>query len=261
MSSKINRRRFLKYVGGGLVAVAAAGGGYYFYQNFVRRPSEWDYVVLGDSMGWYYPDYYAAHIEADLGVKVKLHNWAVGDQTSSGLLNLLRINEELRDTIREAKVVTLDFGINELEQAGMQYMGGICGGADNLDCVRETLKSLRANFEGIMDEILSLRSTSDAIIRAMNYYNSRVNSWKKDPGFWKDWKPIWDALNEHMVQAASEHNIPVARVYEAFNGPNGDEDPADKGYISPFGKCQFPPISDSDRPSGLTRINRPLGFQ
>jgi hypothetical protein len=37
--------------------------------------------------------------------------------------------------------------------------------------------------------------------------------------------------SSQAVEAASEHNIPVARVDLAWNGPNLDEDPVAKGYI------------------------------
>ena len=88
MSSNVNRRRFLKYAGAGLVAGAAAIGGYYFYQSSTPGsstpgPSGWTYVALGDSWtqspcGKSYVAYYADHIEADLGVKVRALNEGKG---------------------------------------------------------------------------------------------------------------------------------------------------------------------------------------
>lgn len=40
MSSKVDRRKFLKYIGAGLVAATAAGAGYYFYGKPGRPPSK-----------------------------------------------------------------------------------------------------------------------------------------------------------------------------------------------------------------------------
>jgi lysophospholipase L1-like esterase len=37
------------------------------------------------------------------------------------------------------------------------------------------------------------------------------------------------------VEIATQYGIPVARVYRDFNGPNGDQDPGDKGYIAADG--------------------------
>jgi lysophospholipase L1-like esterase len=45
--------------------------------------------------------------------------------------------------------------------------------------------------------------------------------------------------SRYRIKVAAEHGIPIARVYEAFNGRNGDEDPLRNGYV----------ITDSLHPS------------
>ena len=223
----------------------------------------WDYVALGDSVpagygvgGRSYVVYYAEHMEADLGVKVTVHNWGGGGLSSDGLLVMLRNNQELRNAISEAEVVTFEIGANDMKVPLQVYRFGSCGGADNLDCCRERLTSFRANFDAIIAEILSLRSTTDTIIRTMEYGYPWVNR-DKELGIYEDLKPCFvEAFSEHIVQAASEHNIPVARVYLAFNGPNGDEDPGDKGYMQ----------SDGEHPSEaghalIADLHRELGYE
>jgi hypothetical protein len=96
--------------------------------------------------------------------------------------------------------------------------------------MREALVLLNADTDAILAEILSLRSTSDTIIRAMTYYCFVINDGKKF-GYFEGLNPYWVAYNEYLVQAASAHDIPVARVDLAFNGPNLDEDPSDKGLV------------------------------
>jgi lysophospholipase L1-like esterase len=44
-----------------------------------------------------------------------------------------------------------------------------------------------------------------------------------------------DRWSQQIVEIATRYDIPVARVYRDFNGPNGDENPADKGYIAADG--------------------------
>ena len=174
---------------------------------------------------------YANHIEADLGVEVTLHSWCRPSHHSTQLLSLLRDNQELRSDLHEAEVVTFPVSVRYLRDPIRAYGDGTCGGPDNQECLREALTLYKKDVDAIIDEMLSLRSTSDTIIRSMTYYNWLVNDWK-ELGYFDDLNPYWVACNQYLVQAASEHNIPVARADLAFNGPNLDEDPSDKGYLS-----------------------------
>jgi hypothetical protein len=194
-------------------------------------PITWDYVVLGDSIASTFPRHYADHIEADLGVEVAVHYRNRASQGSTSMLRSLRDHEELRSDIREAEVLTFYVSVKHIQWPTTEYRAGTCGGPDNQDCLREALALLKADTDAILAEILSLRSTDDTIIRAMTYYNPRVSAFSQDGSF-EDLNSYWVAHNEYLIQAASEHNIPVARVDLAFNGPNLDEDPSDKGYVS-----------------------------
>ena len=44
-------------------------------------------------------------------------------------------------------------------------VGVICGGNDNLDCIREEIPKLNTDIDSILDEILSLTSPQDTLIR------------------------------------------------------------------------------------------------
>jgi len=195
---------------------------------------EWDYVALGDShvaLRISYVDPYAAHIEDDLGVKVRLERWGVSGMTSGELLDRLRNNQKLRDAISEAEVVTLVIGPNDLYWPLVDPDGrGNCGGEDLRDCIRDALESFRVNYDAIIAELFTLCS-SKTIIRTMTNHYGNLRYW----GFNEDLRPFFEPLNDHIVQAASENNIPVALAHLAFNGPDGDEDPADKGYLASDG--------------------------
>jgi hypothetical protein len=193
-------------------------------------PITWDFVALGDSNAIMFANRYAKHIEADLGVKVTLHNWCMGSQSSTEMLSVLRDNQDLRNDLREAEVVTFLVSPRHLKSPHYDYVHGTCGGPDNQHCLREALTLYKKDVDAIIAEMLSLRSTSDTIICSMTYYNWLVNDWK-ERGYFDDLNPYWVACNEYFAQAASENNIPVARVDLAFNGPDLDEDPSDKGYL------------------------------
>lgn len=215
----------------------------------------WDYVALGDSIAMGFVDKYADYIEEDLGVEIAMHFWCRGSQGSDLLLHALRNDEELRSDIGEAEVVTFMVSTQRLRSPDHAYRDGTCGGPDNQDCFREALALYKADTDAIIDEILSLRSTSDTIIRVMTYYSWLVNDWR-GKGYFENLNPYWVACNEYLVQAASEHHIPVARVDVAFNGPNRDEDPSGKGYLA----------SDRQHPNQvgfglMADLHRELGYE
>jgi hypothetical protein len=215
----------------------------------------WDYVVLGDSLTLGFGKKYANFIEADLGVEIKVHSRNRGGQDSRHLLDELRNNEELRNEIREAEIVTFNISPLHFKVIESAYMLGECGGPDNQDCLREALALLKSDTDALIAEILSLRSTSDTIIRAMTCPIPYVN-WYKEKALFEGVYPYWAAYNAYVVQAASEHNIPVARVYHTFNGPNGDEDSEDKGYTGSDGVHPSPVGDDL-----IAELFRELGYE
>jgi len=175
---------------------------------------------------------YAAHLEQDLGVEVKVHDWSQTLLGSSYLLEDLRTDPELRQDINEAEVVIFDMGLEDLINPVNTYLlgsPGACGGTDNQDCLREALEVYKADTDAIIAEIVSLCSPSEALIRAMDIHEFMVVDWK-EAGVFDVINAYKQDANEHVIQTAREHHIPVARVYTAFMGPKGDADPMAKGY-------------------------------
>jgi len=216
----------------------------------------WDYVVLGGSIdGWRpgYADPYAAHIEADLGVKVTVHRRTIAGLDSASLLNQLRTAEGLRDLLREAEVVTFHTGMADLfgPQVGI-YKAGHCGGQDNLDCFRDAVASFPANYDTIIAELLTLCGP-DTIIRTFTVYNEFY--YRRVLGTQDDLVPFYEAVNQHIIKAASENNILVADSYLAFNGPDGREDPVTNGYMPTDGH------PNAEGYAVITRLLHKLGYE
>jgi lysophospholipase L1-like esterase len=206
----------------------------------------WRYTALGDSLAYglwgtpgyvYRYDYYAT---IDNLVFVPVSDLGRRGWTSSDLLHALQTNQTFRSSVAASQIVTWNIGGNDLIAARSSYKNRTCGGSDNQDCLRTTVASFEANWSAIIDQVLGLRSTSNTIIRTMDIYNPFVNrdkaadTWPDDGGLndFQVFKPYIDAVNAYIATTATGHNIPSAGVYLAFNGPNGDQDPGDKGYIS-----------------------------
>jgi lysophospholipase L1-like esterase len=212
-----------------------------------RAQSSVVYTALGDSIGFglfasigngYVPTY-ERYIEADSGSGVTGINLSVPGWTSTDLLRELRGNLLFRVSVATSTIVTVNIGGNDLLSGRGSYKDRNCGGADNQDCLRTGITTFTNNFNAILAEVRSLRGSRNTIIRTMDVYNPYVNedraqdTWPNDQGNdFQVLKPYIDAVNNAIAATASARNVPCARVYLAFNGPNGDIDPSDRGLIA-----------------------------
>ncbi len=191
----------------------------------------WDYVALGDSYpaGYgserSYVDYYADHMEADLGVQVEIQNFARTGLTTSGLLSQVRSDEKLQEAIREAEVITIWIGWNDFSEQLGRYYNGSCGGEQNLDCIIEATKTFNENIDAILDEILTLTNPSETLIRIADTGIPLIfiDTWGQHG--WLDTlqKTCFETWRTHLVEAANQRNITVVFTYQILNGPGGDE--------------------------------------
>jgi lysophospholipase L1-like esterase len=205
------------------------------------------YTALGDSIGFglfapigngYVPTYEDL-VEADSGAHINTINLCVPGWTSSDLVNAIRGNLIFRLSVATSTIVTVNIGGNDLLGARRAYKGRTCGGADNQNCLRAGVAVFGANFNAILAEVRSLRGTRKTIIRTMDVYNPFVNedraqnTWPNDQGNdFQVFKPYLNAINNQIAATAAARNIPYARVYLTFNGPNGDIDPGDLGLLA-----------------------------
>jgi hypothetical protein len=200
--------------------------------TFTVRRKEWDLVIFGDSQAWGIGELYAAHIEEDQGVKVTVHDETAGSQSAYYLLKNLRELERLRKLVSEAEVVAFNCNprrsVSETNPFDYECMVGY--ELYVVNCSLETFDKYIEDLEAIIEEILLLRDGSPTIVRVMDYYCSGYDTFKEQGIFEECWE-CWDNTNNAIHQAAAAHNVPVARVYDAFNGPNHDENPHDKGYL------------------------------
>ena len=205
--------------------------------------AEWDLVFISDSSGRGVGKRYAVHIENDLGVKVTLHNLAINTLSAGRVLAALRGEgdrdpslSELPNLIPEAQVVV--FYANPIHSISETNPGDWnCVSSSRpyvVDCSPETFDAYRADLDAIYEQIFALRDDSPIIIRCFDAYNPLYSAWREH-GVFNDCLHCWENYNETIHQAAAAHNVPVAHVYDAFNGPNHDEDPRDKGYIGSDG--------------------------
>ena len=189
----------------------------------------WDYVALGDSLAVGigarrgYVDGYASHIRTDTGARVNVVNLGQSGQTSSQLLHALRSDPSMRRNLSAAEVITFNIGINDLGHAGEAYENGTCGGDNNEECLRKAVETFEENWDAVIAELLSLRSTGDTIVRTAGIgYTPRVD---------EVFEPYLDEVNRHIATSAANKNIPYAQSHlgKEYLSPDGLH-PNDNGY-------------------------------
>ena len=79
-----------------------------------KKEKTWDYVILGGMIGtWRSTEYYGNYIETDLGITIVRHDYMWPEQMASQLLENLQNEEELRDDIINAEVITIGVGFTD----------------------------------------------------------------------------------------------------------------------------------------------------
>lgn len=188
---------------------------------------EWTLVVLSDSVMSGFANRYAARLEQDLDVNIATNVHSRSGWPSQGLLDALRDDEILRQDLCEADVIVFHIPRG--------WFGQYCGHNYDVqhvqECGPQAVEAYNADVDAIIAEIVALRNPSDALIRTMDAYSHWRVSEAKRQGSQELFHRYWTDANEHLAQVATEYHIPVARVYAAFNGPDGDVDPVNTGYL------------------------------
>lgn len=199
--------------------------------------TEWNYVALGDSTV-FTPSQaamivqYAEMLQDDLAIEVTLKSHASGHGGASGLIERLRSSEALREDLRNADVVTLQIPTHDLEPSCRLYDSEpeSCGGEDHQDCLREAFNQYKRDTETVFAEVTALCDPTEVLIRAQDTYLFNATH-LKETGKLDVYNRYWRDAQEHVHIVAEQYDIPVAHVYDEFMGPDGTDDPAEKGWI------------------------------
>jgi lysophospholipase L1-like esterase len=203
-----------------------------------RGDTTWDLVALGDSTpaGYgagadnSYIQIYAEYIEQDLGVSVVVHNWATNStRTVAEWAEEVRNNDELRDNLRNAEVITIWLGWHDvIPNIGVPW-GGPCYPHTkemDVDCLAEVTTPMEMAFEDLLSEVVSLASPGETLILIADVGIPPlfVAKWKEDGVFDDLQRHAYEVWREYIVQAAGRHRVYVVNTYEVLNGPNGDQE-------------------------------------
>lgn len=218
-----------------LLAITAVAGGVLYATSswpFGTDARTLRYAAVGDSLtssgsdsadGWV--AIYGASIKDDLRVDVKIVNTGIYGAPSGVIADAVEADSNVRSAIRGASLVTLNAGINDFHFARGAFITGSCGGADNQDCLRTLVEAFDANWDRMVNAVKSLAPS--AALRSMNLYYAFVGEDQRNGTF-----AILDGyLSQMNAHIAGTQGVLMADVHRLYNGADGAEDPAAKGYL------------------------------
>jgi len=201
----------------------------------------WDLLWVTDSSGWGVAEIYGQYIAKDNDVEVNVFDSWVGVLSVGRILQGL--NEQnttnldlnkLRERIAESEVIVI-YGNPEDSSDPSNPLDFNCG-TDFIgkcyvnNCSMDAFSKYISDLKEIYAIIFEIRQGKPTIIRAIDAYNPRLVSACKPDGVLDVCVECWETYNEAIHQAADEMGIPVANVFDAWNGMDHLEDPVEKGY-------------------------------
>jgi len=225
--------------------------------------NEWHLVVIGESSSWGLGEAYASQIEKDLGIKVILDDFAIGDLRAIAVLEALRTGkssnsrlEQLPAALKQADMVVMSASpYGSVTPETRKSIERCFSSLEPAPCTPQGLEGFTADLQAIWAIIFELREGRPTILRGIDAASPFVSSWKKYQVY-DACTVCWEEYSEASRRAAEAYHIPFLSRYDAFNGLEHDEDLSQKGYAGSDG------IHPNDLASQLTaELLSKLGYE
>ncbi len=208
----------------------------------------WHLVIIGDSSMWELGEAYASQIENDVGVDVVLESFVLPSLSAGEVLEAIRTGKSARflleglpAALKDAEVVVMFVNpVDSVDPEKPLDLDGCFVSSPPGPCGPEAFERWTSDLEAIWAEIFALRSGQPIILRATDLYNPLVSPWNEHDVY-DACTECWENMSNAARLAAEAYGIPFLSRLDAFDGPNHDEDPRQKGYI----------VSDGEHPSRL----------
>jgi len=189
-------------------------------------------VAFGDSLisigtirdGWLEQN--RSSLELQLEKPILLRSFGQPGATSGQILDRLRNDEALRQTVAASSLVVFDGGLNDF-----LYARG-CGVDQNVGCLDDMVRNFEQNWASLIAEIRVL--VPDAAIETMDIYYP-VSRYDQLKGGFAALNSRLESMNRYIYESAAANEMAVAKVHARFNGANGWDNPVVRGLILPDG--------------------------
>ena len=182
---------------------------------------------------------WAAKIEEELGVEVRVHDHALGRLSAMEVLVSLdpsidgfsRLGDA-RGEVAEAEIILI-FG-NPADSGTTTDMES-CVSTSTVPrdpptrYSSEDLEPYRDVLVSIYERVFELVGDRPVIVRTIDWPNPFITDWPL-AGVEEECTAAWEAWSDSLADAASGFDVPLVSMYDGFNGPDHTEDPRAKGY-------------------------------
>jgi hypothetical protein len=226
----------------GLFTSACQANNYQAAKNEAKIEEEtWDLLWVTDSSGWGVAEIYGQYIAEDNEVEVNVLDKWKGGLSAGRILNALSNQDDneydmthLRENIAKSEVIVI-YGNPEDSENSLVPGDWNCG-QNILDkcyvnsCELNNFKTYISDLKEIYSIIFEIRKGMPTIVRAIDAYNPRLASHCTQDDVLNECIECWENYNAAIHQAAQEMGVPVAKVFDAWNGLDHSENPVEKGY-------------------------------
>ncbi len=204
-----------------------------------------DFVLLADSGGGGVAERYAAKAAEALDREIRVHDHSTGGATANDILSNVR--GRWADDVADAEIVVF-----YVHPGGFDPPSFVpCLEAVNWDSpvppstfpptldppeatTVEDWQGYRDTIDQIYDEIWKLRAGQPTIIRAYGVYLPWLGQWRH-LGIEPPCVAGEEAVDQVRRESAQAHGAIFVSIMDVFAGPEHDQDPVEKGWISEDG--------------------------
>jgi hypothetical protein len=196
-------------------------------------------VAFGDSVISYTPtllDTYSEFLEEEFGVPVDVRNHTDWGSSPTRLLSALG-SEYIQADLADADVVLLEIPQGDTNPAFPMAIGwhgmdpADCGGDDSQQCLRDYVTQNKEDVELILWILTGVHEDGSVpLVRVFDMYMMHVED-SLALGKLHILNPYFQETQQYLDHTAGEYGIPVAQVYAEFMGPDGTDDPQDRGLV------------------------------
>lgn len=202
--------------------------------NPAETTEPWDLVWFSDSTGWGVADLWGERIAEELGVEVRVHDYATGNLSASLVRTWIEAEDSVhRESVAEAEIIVIfgnPIGSGDTSDIGTCVSTSTAPRDPPQRYTAEDFMPYGDLLVSIYETVFDLRKGQPTIVRAIDMYNPVIADWR-EAGIEAGCTAGWEAFSQTIRDAAAEFGVPTASMFVAFNGPNHDEDPREKGFI------------------------------